>query len=159
LEFTLKKDSIGSIFVASDEPVIYTKIINSVESRGDSILVVGQESWLQDNAIEYEKFDDNGVVFIAPNYYSPTNPAFLKFRSSYINKHGVLPPDNAIKGYEAMMNIGRALQLYGIYFQDGLLSAGVLPGVLTSGYLLQPGRDNGLVPFVHFKEGQLKVIK
>lgn len=159
LEFTLKKDSIGSIFVASDEPVIYTKIINSVESRGDSILVVGQESWLQDNAIEYGKFDDNGVVFIAPNYYSPTSPAFIKFRSSYISKHGVLPPDNAIKGYEVMMNIGRALQLYGNYFQDGLLSAGVLPGVLTSGYLLQPGRDNGLVPFVHFKEGQLKVIK
>ncbi|MCX8489549.1 MAG: ABC transporter substrate-binding protein, partial [Cyclobacteriaceae bacterium] len=59
-EFTLKKDSIGSIFVASDEPVIYTKIINSVESRGDSILVIGQESWLQDNAVEYSKFGDNG---------------------------------------------------------------------------------------------------
>jgi hypothetical protein len=49
--------------------------------------------------------------------------------------------------------------LHGNYFQDGLLVAGVLPGVLTSGYLLQPTRDNGLVPFVHFKEGQLKVIK
>jgi hypothetical protein len=159
LEFTLKKDSIGSIFVASDEPVIYTKIINSVESRGDSIIVIGQESWLQDNAVEYSKFDDNGVVFIAPNYYSPSNPAFQKFLSAYIGKHGLMPPDYAIKGYETMMNIGRALQLHGNYFQDGLLVAGVLPGVLTSGYLLQPTRDNGLVPFVHFKEGQLKVIK
>ncbi len=159
LEFTLKKDSIGSIFVASDDPVIYTKIINSVESRGDSIIVIGQESWLQDNAVEYGKFDGTGVVFIAPNFYSPSNPAFLNFRSSYINKHGMMPPDNAIKGYEVMMNIGRALQLYGNYFQDGLFVAGVLPGVLTSGYLLQPSRDNGLVPFVHFKEGQLRVIK
>jgi hypothetical protein len=159
LEFTLKKDSIGSIFVASDDPVIYTKVINSVESRGDSILVIGQESWLQDNAVEYSKFDDNGVVFIAPNYYSPGNPAFLKFRSAYISKHGLMPPDNAIKGYETMMNIGRALQLYGNYFQDGLLVGGALSGVLTSGYLLQPTRDNGLVPFVHFKEGQLEAIK
>ncbi|NOS54681.1 MAG: amino acid ABC transporter substrate-binding protein [Cyclobacteriaceae bacterium] len=159
LEFTLKKDSIGSIFVASDDPVIYTKVINSVESRGDSILVIGQESWLQDNAVEYSKFDDNGVVFVAPNYYSPGNPAFLKFRSAYISKHGLMPPDNAIKGYETMMNIGRALQLYGNYFQDGLLVGGALSGVLTSGYLLQPTRDNGLVPFVHFKEGQLEAIK
>ena len=159
LEFTLKKDSIGSIFVASDEPVIYTKIINSVESRGDSIIVIGQESWLQDNAVEYSKFDDNGVVFIAPNYYSPSNPAFQKFHSAYIGKHGLMPPDYAIKGYETMMNIGRALQLYGNYFQDGLLVAGVLPGVLTSGYFLQPTRDNGLVSFVRFKTGQLEVIK
>jgi hypothetical protein len=71
----------------------------------------------------------------------------------------MMPPDNAIKGYEVMMNIGRALQLYGNYFQDGLLVGGALSGVLTSGYLLQPTRDNGLVPFVRFKTGQLEVIK
>jgi hypothetical protein len=159
LEFKLKKDSVGSIFVASDDPVIYTKIINSVESRGDSILVVGQESWLQDNAVDFGKFEDNRVVFVAPNFCSPDSPSFLKFRSSYIDKHGLLPPDNAIKGYEMMMNIGRSMKMYGIYFQDGLATSGAMPGVLTSGYLLQPSRDNGLVPFVRIKEGQLTLVK
>lgn len=159
LEFTLKKDSIGSILVVSDDPVIYTKVINSVESRGDSILVIGQESWLQDNAVEFGKFEDNGVIFASPNFYRPDQPAFLKFRSAYINKHGLMPPDNAIKGYEMMMNIGKAMQQYGTYFQDGLLTAGSLQGTLTAGYLLQPTRDNGLVPFVQFIQGQLTPVK
>src|SRR5690606_8508270 len=55
-EFTLKKDSIGSIYVASDDPLIYTKVISSVETRGDSILVVGSENWIEDTAVAFEKF-------------------------------------------------------------------------------------------------------
>jgi tetratricopeptide (TPR) repeat protein len=159
LEFTMKRDSIGSIFVASDDPVIYTKVLNSVETRGDSILLVGQESWMQDNAVDFGKFEDNGVAFIAPSYYSVDSPAFLKFRASYINRHGLLPPDNAIKGYEMMMDMGRALQQYGSYFQDQLLEGVSLQGVLTQGYLLQPGRDNAQVAFVHLKGGRLTLIK
>ncbi|MBY0436178.1 MAG: ABC transporter substrate-binding protein, partial [Cyclobacteriaceae bacterium] len=37
IQFKMKIDSIGSIFVASDNPLIYTKVISSVETRGDSV--------------------------------------------------------------------------------------------------------------------------
>ncbi len=125
----------------------------------DTILVIGQESWLHDNAVDLGKFEDNGVILAAPNFCSPNSPTFLQFNAAYINKHGVIPSDSAIKGYEMMMNIGRAMQVYGTHFQDGLLNGGTFPGVLTAGYLLQPTRDNGLVPFVKFREGQLVPIK
>jgi tetratricopeptide (TPR) repeat protein len=43
LQFKLRKDSLGSIFVASDNELIYSKVVNGVETRGDSITVIGQE--------------------------------------------------------------------------------------------------------------------
>jgi tetratricopeptide (TPR) repeat protein len=160
LQFKMKKDSIGSIFVASDDPVIYTKVINSVETRGDSILLIGQESWLEDNTVDLGKFENSKIVFVSPNFCSVTSKKFIRFRAIYMKKHGLIPPDNAVKGYEMMMTIGKALHQYGTYFQDNLLSSNVLiEGTLTPGYLLQPSRDNGLVPFVRFRRGELHLVK
>ena len=34
-------DSVGSIFIASDDPLHHTKVISSVETRGDSLVIVG----------------------------------------------------------------------------------------------------------------------
>ncbi len=159
LEFTMKKDSIGSIFVGSDDPVIYTKVINSVETRRDSVLIVGQESWLEDNSVDYLKFEKTRVIFASPNYCPSNNTGLVSLRNKYIEKHGLLPPENAKKGYEMMMNFGRALGRNGTYFQDQLLLDGVQEGVLTPGYLLQTSGDNGLVPFVSFISGVLTRVK
>jgi Periplasmic binding protein len=159
LEFTLKKDSIGSIFVASDDPLIYTKVINSVETRGDSILVVGEETWLDDSSLDYGKFERTHVAFAAPNYCPIDKSHYLTFRKKYLKKHGMLPPENATKGYELMMTLGRALKKYGVYFQDGLLVDGPFAGELTAGFWIQPTRDNGFVPFVSFANGVLMEVR
>ncbi len=159
LQFTLKKDSIGSIFVASDNPLIYTKVINSVEMRGDSVLVVGEETWLEDNSIDYEKFERTQVAFASPNYCPVDKPSYLTFRKAYLKKHGILPPENAGKGYELLMTLGKAMSKYGVYFQDGLLLNGPLVGELTAGFWLQTARDNGFVPFVSFDGGVLKEVR
>jgi hypothetical protein len=159
LQFTLKKDSIGSIFVASDDPLIYTKVINSVETRGDSILVVGEETWLEDSSLDYAKFERTRVAFAAPNYCPIDKAAYLIFRRKYLKKHGVLPPENATKGYELIMTLGRALKKYGVYFQDGLLADGPFSGELTQGFWIQPTHDNGFVPFISFVNGELKEVR
>ncbi|MFM9837520.1 MAG: hypothetical protein ACKVOQ_04605 [Cyclobacteriaceae bacterium] len=159
LQFTLKKDSIGSIFVASDNPLIYTKVINSVETRGDSILVVGEETWLEDNSIDYAKFERTSVAFASPNFCPVDKASYLAFRKAYLKRHGVLPPENASKGYDLLMTLGKAISKYGVYFQDGLLVDGPLPGELTAGFWLQPARDNGFVPFVSFAGGELKEVR
>jgi hypothetical protein len=156
-QFKLKLDSIGSIFVASDDPLIYTKVINSVESRGDSILVIGQESWLEDNSIDLSKFERIKVALAAPNFTEADGRPYIQFRKKYLQVHGVLPSSYAQKGYEFLMVIGHALKAYGVYFQDGVKKDRV-PGALTSGYQMLPTQDNGLVPFIAFKEGRLEFI-
>jgi len=158
LEFKLKKDSIGSIYVASDNELIYSKVINSAETRRDSIIVVGQEGWLQDTSVDYSKFERTRVTLAAPNYQSIANPAFHSFRRKYISKHGSLPAEYASIGFEFIMVMGQILSQYGINFIQTMPDGSSVPGALSGGYLWQPTHDNGRVPFVSFKAGQLITI-
>ena len=157
-QFKLKLDSIGSVFVASDDPLIYTKVISSVESRGDSIIVIGSESWLDNTSVDLTKYERLHVMFAAPNYTPLKQPKFAEFRRNFIKSHGYYPEDykNYFKyGYDFMMFVGQALKKYGIYFQEGLSTSGLMPGVFTRGYKLSPRHDNEEVPFVYFKHGEL----
>lgn len=155
LEFTMKRDSIGSIFVASDDPVIYTKVINSVETRSDSILVVGQEVWLDDTSVDYGKFEKTRIVFASPSYNPMEKKGSDFFRNGYMKKYGLLPSNNVKSGYDVFFTIGQILYKYGAYFQDGLTIGPMFEGALTTGFKLEPGRDNGIVPFIVFRNGLL----
>jgi len=156
-QFKLKLDSIGSVFVASDDPLIYTKVINSVETRGDSVMVVGQESWLEDNSVELSKFERINVALASPNFASINSRSYIQFRKKYLQTHGILPSSYAQKGYEFLMVLGHSLKTYGVYFQEGVMKERI-PGALTSGYQMLPTHDNGLVPFISFKHGRLEPI-
>lgn len=158
LQFKLKKDSIGSIFVASDNELIYSKVINSVETRRDSIIIMGQEGWLQDTSVDYSKFERTHVTLAAPNYQSISNPAFQAFRRKYISKHGSLPAEYASVGFEFLMIMGQILSQHGVNFIQTMPEGATVPGALSNGYLWQPTHDNGRVPFVYFKGGQLSVM-
>lgn len=158
IQFTMKLDSIGSIFVASDNPLIYTKVISSVEARGDSVLVVGSESWLDNPSVDLGKYEKLHIMFAAPNYTSYSDPAFINFRKAYIRGHGAFPPEylNYTKvGFEFMMIIGRALKAHGVYFQEGLMKSSPVPGYLTRKFHFSPGRDNIGFPFIYFHRGDL----
>jgi len=155
LEFTMKRDSIGSIFVASDDPIIYTKVINSVETRSDSTLIIGQEEWLDDASIDYGKFEKTRVIFAAPNYNPMEKRRVDSFRNAFVKRHGMVPSNNAKSGYDVLFTMGQILHKYGVYFQNGLAMGPVFEGALTTGFKLETSRDNGIVPFVVFRDGLL----
>jgi hypothetical protein len=157
LQFKLKKDSIGSIFVASDSELIYSKVINSVETRKDSIIVVGQENWLLDTSVDFSKFERTQVTLAAPNFKSIQSQTFIDFRKKYIFKHGTLPVEYASIGYEFIMVLGQILSKYGTNFLQTMPVGTDIAGSLTSGYVLQSTHDNGRVPFVSFQGGRLMV--
>ncbi len=152
-EFTLKKDSIGSIFVATDDPLIYTKVISAVETRGDSIRVVGSENWIDDTAVAFEKYQVLGVTFAAPNYVAIDGPRLKRFSQRYLRKYGKPATSLALRGYEMMLFFGNQLQQNGVYFQDALNNTGFIPGHLFQGFRYQYTRDNQVVPFVRFRNG------
>jgi tetratricopeptide (TPR) repeat protein len=155
-EFSLKKDSIGSIFVASDDALIYSKVISSVETRGDSIMVVGSENWLENAGLE--KYQRLGVVLSAPNYTNHTNPYYKAFVKHFVNVHGRTPNNFSKLGYEFMLFVGLQLKNNGVYFQDAWANQSFIPGYLSEGFKFQFTRNNQIVPFVKFVDGELKVI-
>lgn len=157
-QFTLKKDSIGSIYVASDDPLIYTKVISSIETRGDSILVVGSENWIDDTAVAFEKYQTLGVTFTAPSFVSVLDPKRKRFISQYLSKYGKVPSNVSLLGYEMLLFYGNQLKTNGVYFQDGLNKAEFIPGHLFHGFTFQFSRDNQHVPFVKFRNGVLSLV-
>lgn len=159
IEFELKKDSIGAIYVASDDPLIYTKVISGVDTRADSIVIVGSENWLNDNAVDFEKYQSLGVVLAAPGFTTPYNMHYKTFLRKYIKVHGRIPNNYAKLGYEMMLFLGNSLKKYGGYFQDGFNREKLMRGYLFEGYNFQFSHDNQLIPFIKFRSGQLQLIK
>jgi ABC-type branched-subunit amino acid transport system substrate-binding protein len=158
-QFTLKKDSLGCIFVASDDALIYAKVISSIETRGDQIVVLGSEAWLDQNTVDLEKYQHLPVVLTAPNFAGLEKPSSKKFVRKFIKTHGRAPSTYAAIGYEVMLFLGNQLKKNGVYFQDALSKAGVIPGYISEGYDYQYSRSNALIPFIKFDEGSMKVIE
>ncbi|MDL5045086.1 hypothetical protein QQ054_03395 [Oscillatoria amoena NRMC-F 0135] len=161
-QFSLPKDSLGCIFVASDDPLIYTKVISSVEARKDSVTILGSETWLDQTAVDFDKYQQLGIVLFASNYTAPTNPNYLAFQRKFIRVHGRVSSaspysDYAKMGYEFMLFAGHALKEHGVYFQDAF-GRQRFSGYLTEGCDFSNARDNQLVPFVQFKAGWLTLI-
>ena len=156
-QFVLKRDSIGSIYVATDDPVIYTKVISGVETRGDSILIVGNESWVAEDitTVDYGIYDRLQILLEAPNFTSSHDPFYLDFRRKYIRQHGAIPSDYARLGYDFLHFVGRALRLHGVYFQIGLAQQSEPADWMTTRYDFKNSRDNQQVQYVSFHSGEM----
>lgn len=162
-QFSLPKDSVGSVFVASDDPLIYTKVFSSVETRGDGVIIVGSENWLDQAAIDYEKYQSLRIILAAPNYTDSDNGWYKAFQRKFIKTYGRSSSYSAYAnyaktGYDFMLFVGHALHKYGVYFQEGLMKESWTPGFLTEGYDYTNSRENHLVPFIRFENGKPEVI-
>lgn len=157
IQFTIPKDSIGAIFVASDDPVIYTKVVSAVEMRKDKTLILGGEHWLENGSIDLAKFQQMNFVLYAPNFVSVNNTAYQAFNKLFAEKHGKSPNNYVRTGFELMMVLGRSLHKYGVYIQDGF-NKEEQAGHLNVGHDFRFTNYNQVVPFVKFKDGSLELI-
>ena len=158
IEFQLKKDSIGSVFVASDDELIFTKVISSIDRRGDSVIIVGHDSWLDKPSMDFDKFERLHIMMSSPGYTNVFSPEFLTFRKRYSLVYGVMPTAFAKTGFECMMFIGKALKEFGSVLVKGLQKAPEVSGSLGRVYNFQDSQSNKQVPFVHFEYGELRVL-
>lgn len=159
IEFELKVDSIGSVFVASDDPIIYTKVISGIDTRGDSVIIVGNESWLSNAAANFATYERLHITMAAPTFTKLSSPNYKSFRKEFIKRHGVVPTENSKIGYEFMWFVGHSLKEHGVYFQEGIRQQSFMPGYMFNGYDFSTGQSNQFVPFIHFNGGELEFIE
>lgn len=159
-QYSLKLDSIGSIYVASDNALIYSKVNSSVTARGDSIVVIGNETWIspENTSVSYENYERVHILLASGNFTALRNPLYLTFRKNYLEKHGVYPSNYAKLGFEFMMFAGQTLHTYGSYFAPGLDQKGFSRAHMYEGYNYAGKQDNQYVPFVYFRNGELTVF-
>lgn len=158
IEFKLKKDSISSIFVASDEELIFTKVISSVDRRGDNVVIVGHESWIDKPSMDLDKFERLGIVMAAPLYVDVRQTSFTHFRKRFAEYSGINPSTITRTGFECMMFVGNGLKQWGTGFLEGLQKPDPINGALGRTYQLSANQCNKVVPFVVFEDGELKRI-
>jgi tetratricopeptide (TPR) repeat protein len=157
-EFKLKRNAIGCIYVASDNPLIYSKVINSVEARNDSVLVIGNEAWLKDNSVDYGIYERLGVVFTASSFTSTNTESYSNFRKRFIQRHGSFPStyENYAKdGFDFVMFIGEVLNTNRGDFLSAIRSTQFFTGSLSNGYSFKASNDNQQLALLRFKNGEL----
>lgn len=159
-QFSLALDSIGSIYVASDNALIYSKVHSGLTARGDSVVVIGNESWMssENTATSFENYERLHILLASGNFSSLRNPYAIKFRNYYLARHGTYPSLYARLGFEFMTFVGHALHAYGNYFPPGLGAKGFSKGYMYEGYDFSGKQDNQYVPFVYFRRGELTVF-
>jgi hypothetical protein len=159
IQFTLAKDSIGSIFVASDDALIYSEVVSAVETRGDTVRVVGSENWIDDTAIALEKYQTLRISLTAPNYTNTAKANYKIFFRRFSRAYGRAPSNIALMGYEFMLFFGNQLKTNGVFFQDALSKTGTIPGYLYEGFNYQYSRNNDLIPFITMRNGVLTLVE
>lgn len=156
-EYGIKLDSISFIFVASGNDLISSKVLSAVETRGDSITVIGSAEWLNLPVIKYETYSKLGCVLYAPNYFKKDAPYYVSFRNQYLKKHKEIPGKYAEIGYELMLLMGNGLKENGKYFQLGWRDKGYAKGYLTAGFNYNNSNDNLVLPLLKFVNNEVQV--
>ena len=158
VEFTLKSDSIGSVFVASDDELIFTKVISSIDRRADSVIIVGHHSWIDKPSMDFDKFERLHIMMAAPGFTQVFNPEFQTFRTRYAKVFGVMPSAFSEVGFECMMMVGKGLKEHGSELISGLQQVQAIQGVLGRKYRYADRQSNSVVPFIIFENGELRVL-
>ena len=155
---TIPKDSIGSVFVASDDGLIITRALSGIETRDDGTLIFGSEEWLEITAIDYTALERLKVSMAAPTYIDMNKDSYKTFRNEFITRHKELPNSFNIVGYDLMLMAGTLLKKYGKYFQVEIQDAPPLEGELFTGYNFSNGNDNQVVPIVRVINNEPQIV-
>jgi len=158
VNFIIKRDSIGGVYVASDDPLVFMQAVNAVEARREDIWVLGDESWFNENNNLISKFSTTKTAFASPNLINISAPKFRAFEHSFLKAHGKMPSLASYIGFEFMYTFGSILNQDRNFFQKQEVHQPT-QGRLNDGYLMQPSRDNGLVPFGRFRNGEYERIQ
>ncbi len=156
--YVIPPDSIGHIFVASGNELIGTNVISGVGTRGDSILIIGDESWLHFRSLSLEQWELLDILLIAPGFIASGNPVIEDINQKVIFTYNKPPTRYHYLGYETMHFLGNMLHSYGTHFQVKMSEKGRYPGLLFQGFDYSDGNDNAVVPLIKFENSEFKIV-
>lgn len=155
--FIIPPDSIGHIFVATNKELIAASAISGMETRGDSITLVGYEDWLDYKSLSLNQMELLDVKFIAPGYISNSNPELQDIYQKILYTINKSPNKYHYLGYELINFVGEMLYQHGIYFQIGLYDQDAYPGILYQGFDYSKSNDNQLIPIIGFEDSHFLI--
>ncbi len=151
----IQPDSIGHVFIASDNPSLIASTITGLETRGDAIALVGSERWLDHRVVSIGGLDRLNTLLISPTFISKSKPKLEGLNAIYMESFNAYPTRNFYIGYEVMSTFGKMMNKMGILFQFDPGINDYLSGELFSGALYGSANSNQIVPIVQFQNSEL----
>ena len=158
----IKGDDYNFVYVIAAEKAvsIYSDLITAVEARGDSLFVLGNTNWLEDNVISPHIFKKLNIHLEANEFINYTSDRYNEFSTNYLLRYGSTPGKFAAIGFESMYYFGRVMITYGNHFQNEFSKT----EVVTEGELMGPksyyrSNSNKFVPIFHWNGSKLELIK
>ena len=155
----VRPDSIGHVFVASNDPALVANAITGLETRGDTIALLGSERWLDERVISVGGLDRLNTMLVAPTYIDKSNPVFEGIHTMYMEAFNAYPSRYFYIGYEAMMTVGKMMNNMGNLFQFDPGINDFIAGELFSGSLYGSQNCNQIVPIIRFDRSELVLVK
>ncbi len=158
-------DSIGHIFIASDDPALSASAISGIASRPDSIQFIGSSRWLaSEQSVSFALMENIDATFTGANQIDYLSPEVAEFRQRFLEKYNAYPKKEVrlgdpYIGYDIMVTFGRQLSQYGKYFQIGLKRKPFINGVLTEAFNYRLTNDNQYIPILKIRNSQIEKLK
>ena len=154
----MSKDTIGHIMVASSDNLLVSNVLSGLDTRRDSIPIIGYDEWLDFNQISFDQLQRMGVIMIGQNYFDFSSHQVADFKENYRKDYNKLPTQYSYDGYETMWFFGEQLIKFGNYFQYGLYNEGFQKGHLYFGFDYTNANDNQVVPIMKMQDLELRML-
>lgn len=154
----VQPDSIGHVFIASNEPALVANAITGLETRRDTITLVGLERWLDQRVISLSGLNQLQAHLIAPTYIDKTNPKYESIQDRYIEIFNAYPTKDFFIGYEVIMSLGKLMNRSGNLFQFDSGVNDFIEGEIFQGLLFGSENSNQVVPIIKFEEAELVLV-
>jgi hypothetical protein len=154
----MTRDTIGHIMLASSENLLVSNVLSALDTRRDSIPIIGFDDWMEFNQISFEQLQRMKVVMIGQNYFDFSSHDVAEFKESYKESYNKLPSQFSYDGYETMIFFGEQMIAFGNYFQYGLYNQGFQEGHLYFGFDYTNANDNQVVPIMTMESLELKLL-
>ena len=145
----LKIDSIGHIFIASDNQAIASEVMAAITSREDSTQIVGFGNWYSIPNASLDLLETLGVWLGMQPFENMMLQANIDLDIRYREKYRKAPSKYVYYGYHAMKFIAESLLNYGVYFQNGHNNSGQLSPL----YDYRHSQDNQKLVVFTLKDG------
>jgi hypothetical protein len=147
----IQPDSIGHIFVASDNSAMASEVMSAVTSRRDTVQIVGVGSWYNGANAGLDILESMGIWLALSATDNLASDENLRLMERYIHKFHTKPSKYFFMGYSTMQFVAQSLLNYGVYFQNGYNEK----GNFNPKWDFQNARDNQAMLIVQLKHGQV----
>lgn len=101
-----------------DEEFVYNAVRKMSGEKGlNDVVLYGMPILLESPKVKFEHYANLRMRIARTSYLDRNSEAVKEFRKSYYDKYGGFPSEEAYKGFDMMMFVGRSLNSYGKNFQ------------------------------------------